>query len=189
MCPAGAADGAASMRKTLSIMKKGVILSLLLTSVLVCGCDFFRTLAGRPTSGEIEEKRAAVERLERAKEQARLDSVRVAEKAAADSLSAVALVDSLGVKMLPLSGLGGAEGGMASAYVIVVGSFRNVGNAEGMAARVSEAGYAASVMKFESGMFSVVVKPCSRLADAVASYVKVKSEKFCPEDAWILCNE
>lgn len=189
MCPAGAADGAASMRKTLSIMKKGVILSLLLTSVLVCGCDFFRTLAGRPTSGEIEEKRAAVERLERAKEQARLDSVRVAEKAAADSLSAVALVDSLGVKMLPLSGLGGADGGMASAYVIVVGSFRNVGNAEGMAARVSEAGYAASVMKFESGMFSVVVKPCSRLADAVASYVKVKSEKFCPEDAWILCNE
>lgn len=170
-------------------MKKGVVLSLLLTSVLVCGCDFFRTLAGRPTSGEIEEKRAAVERLERAKEQARLDSLRAAEKAVTDSLAAVARVDSLGMKVLSLSELGGAEGGMASEYLIVVGSFRNVRNAEGMASEVSGAGYAASVMKFESGMFSVVVEPCSRLADAVASYLKVKSEKFCPEDAWILCNK
>lgn len=185
MCAAGARDGV----KTLSVMKKSVILSLLSAAVLVCGCDFFRTLAGRPTGGEIEEKRAAIGRVEREAEQARLDSVRAAEKAAADSLAAAALADSLGMKVLSLSELGGAEGGMASGYVIVVGSFRDGRNAEGMAARVSETGYAASVMKFANGMSAVVVEPCSRLADVVESYLKVKSEKFCPEDAWILCNE
>ena len=38
-------------------MKKTILLLLSLATVLVSGCDFMRTLAGRPTSAELEVKR------------------------------------------------------------------------------------------------------------------------------------
>ena len=75
-----------------------------------------------------------------------------------------------------------------SNYSVVVGSFKSVANAERMAAKVADEGYASSVLRFSNGMAAVAVEPRTKIADAVRVYEKVKSEKFCPDDAWILSN-
>lgn len=169
-------------------MNRTAIVSLAVVCMSVCGCDFLRGLAGRPSGEEIERKRAAIELSLREKEQARLDSLRAAERVEADSLAALSRLDELGMKMMRLSELGGAEGGMPSGYALVVGSFKSEKNARGMALAVSDAGYPAEVLKFRNGMSAVTVAPCSRLADMAAACGKVKLEKFCPEDAWVLSN-
>ena len=56
-------------------MKGKVLISLALCSVMLSGCDFFRGLAGRPLSSEIEAKREKIELALREKEQRRLDSL------------------------------------------------------------------------------------------------------------------
>lgn len=169
-------------------MKKTAIVALIFTAAIVCGCDFFRSLAGRPTSAEIDGKRTAIELAEREREQTRLDSIRVAEKIVSDSLSAVSRIDSLGVAVISLSDLGGAEQMIPAGYVIVVGSFKSAGNADRMAQSVTSAGYSPLVLTFRNGMAAVAVEPCHRISDAVAAYEKVGNEKFCPKDAWILRN-
>ena len=43
-------------------MKRSVILILACAALLLSGCDFVRTLAGRPTSDDLEVKRSHIER-------------------------------------------------------------------------------------------------------------------------------
>ncbi len=172
-------------------MKRTALFALTVFALLACGCDFFRGLAGRPTSAEINEKRAAIEAVKAeaaAREQVRRDSLRVIEKAAADSVTALSRLEASGVKLIPVSEIGTVYGDMCAGYSIVVGSFKSVANAERMAANVRDSGYSASVLRFSNGMAAVAVEPRTKIADAVAAYEKVKSEKFCPKDAWILCN-
>lgn len=172
-------------------MKRTAIFALTAATLLVCGCDFFRGLAGRPTSAEIAEKRVAVEAVKAeaaAREQARLDSLRIVEEAAADSLAALSKLETLNVKVLAVSEIGAVYGDLGKGYSVVVGSFKSVANAERMAAKVADEGYASSVLRFSNGMAAVVVEPRTKIADAVRAYEKVKSEKFCPDDAWILSN-
>ena len=172
-------------------MKRTAIFALTAATLLVCGCDFFRGLAGRPTSAEIAEKRVAIEAVEAeaaAREQARLDSLRIVEEAAADSLAALSKLETLNAKVLAVSEIGAVYGDLCQGYSIIVGSFKSVSNAGRMAAKVADEGYASSVLRFSNGMAAVAVEPRTKIADAVRVYEKVKSEKFCPDDAWILSN-
>ena len=60
-------------------MRKAItIVAFMVTACLLSGCDFFRVLAGRPTSREIEEKRKAILLLDAAEPQA--DTVQLAEE-------------------------------------------------------------------------------------------------------------
>ena len=58
-------------------MKKLMLLVLMVSMTVVTGCDFFRKLAGRPTSEDIEQKRIEIMRAQEAAHQARLDSIKV----------------------------------------------------------------------------------------------------------------
>ena len=79
-------------------MKKTALLLLFAAAMLVTGCDFFRSLAGRPTSEMIAAKRdslAEAARLEAeeqarlaAAEQQRLAAIAAAEQFSRDSLAA-----------------------------------------------------------------------------------------------------
>ena len=60
-------------------MKKILAISALAALCLLTGCDFFRTLAGRPTSADIAAKRALIERTEQ-QEAARRDSIQRVEQ-------------------------------------------------------------------------------------------------------------
>ena len=170
-------------------MKRTAIIALILAALPLCGCDFLRGLAGRPVSADINGRRAAIALAEKEREQARADSLRAAEKIVGDSLAALSRIDSLGIAVISLSNLGGSESVMSAGYAVVVGSFRSASNAAGMAGKVSRAGYPSEVLAFGNGMSSVIVEPCGRLSDAVVAYMKVRNEKFCPKDAWILKND
>ena len=77
-------------------MRKYIIL-LALCAATFQGCDFVRTLAGRPTAAKLEEIRQEQMRQEEARHQARIDSMKRVQAAMADSLAALEahLIDSI----------------------------------------------------------------------------------------------
>lgn len=168
-------------------MKRTVLITLLLCSIVLSGCDFFRALAGRPLSAEIEAKREIIERQLREKEQRRLDSLSTVRRIEADSLAALSRLSELSAVILDAQSLGGLVREGVPGYCIVVGSFKNDSNAEKLAARIGE-DFGASVKAFNNGMFAVTVCDCFSLKRLAESYEMVLNEKFCPSDVWILKN-
>ena len=160
---------------------------LLLCSLVLSGCDFFRALAGRPLSAEIEAKREMIERQLHEKEQRRLDSLNTVRRIEADSLASLSRLAELSAVILEAQSLGGLVEETAPGYSIVVGSFKNDSNAEKLAARIGE-DFGASVKAFNNGMFAVTVCNCFSIKRLAESYDMVLNEKFCPSDVWILKN-
>ena len=92
-------------------MKKTAILLILTLALTVTGCDFFRRVAGRPVSADIENKRVAILKAEEAALQAYLDSVKmVREKVVSDSLAALDSLKAYGTMMNGPAVLGGLTG-------------------------------------------------------------------------------
>lgn len=174
------------------IMKKIHILCALAVMMTVSGCDFLRMLAGRPTSEEIEERRLEILRAEEAELQARLDSLRNVEiKMHMDSLNALDSIRQLGGSILNPARLGGLFATKLEArYYIILGSFRTRSNAEALFNVAKEAGYNPALINFgKGGLIAVGVSPVNKLPDALDALSKVRNEKFCPQDVWILVNE
>lgn len=179
-------------------MRKAIIIAALAASVcLLGGCDFFRQLAGRPTSQEIAAKRVLIEQAETAARQ-REDSLKAAEALAreqrrqhiADSL---ALVDSLrrstGRVVISSKRVDAAGTQLAYRYYVMIGAFSSPDNASRQAAKAESAGYPATKIPFKNGFIAVGICPTNSLTEAYASLKKVSRESFCPADAWIINNE
>ena len=171
-------------------MKKILLITALAAAVcLLGGCDFFRSLAGRPTSRDI---RAKQERIEQAAQlhQQRLDSLKQVQKQISDSL---AILDSLkAAKESLISTRQLASGGkydIPYRYYVMIGSFSSQDNATRQAARAQEAGYPATLIPFRNGFTAVGCCPSNNLTEVYASLRKLREEPFCPADAWILNNE
>lgn len=177
-------------------MRKTFALLALASLFVLTGCDFFRTLAGRPTSADIEIRKLAVLRAEQALHQARVDSLKREEQLLRDSLAildSLAALDSIrqnGGSILNPSAMGGLYATKLEArYHVIVGSFRKRSYAEGMLAKASERGYSPMLISFRSGLMAVGVCPCNTLVEASEAMIKVRKESFCPSDVWILLNE
>lgn len=177
-------------------MKRSVILAFALSAVLLSGCDFVRSLAGRPTSGELEEKRIAIERLQAEERyRAQLDSLEKVRKRMADSLAALEehLLDSLSQAkgtLLNPSKLGGLYTTKLDArYYIIVGAFRTRSYAERKLTKCNEAGYTATIISFRNGLLAVGVCPSDSLNETVRKLRELRGNGICPEDGWILVNE
>lgn len=173
-------------------MRKTILIAAMAIILLAAGCDSFRRLAGRPTTVEIAAKRAAIvaeeERLE-AVRQARRDSIERESRRAADSL---AVLDSLGQKRFTMYGAS-SKGGLlnasaASRYYVILGSFMDKGNAEYLRRKAEAAGYDSLLLPFRNGFTAVAVSPSDSLAGIFRNLKKVKQEKFCPDDVWVLDN-
>lgn len=166
----------------------GILLAALGLTMLQ-GCDFFRKLAGRPTSDEIAAKREVILR-EEAAHQARMDSLSRVEKAKADSL---ALLDSLrnaGEMFLSVSSLRRANTvKLNKRYYIIVGAFSNADNASWLASKIENAGYEVAKIPYGNGFTAVGVAGTDALAHLWENLRKVRSESFCPKDVWILVND
>lgn len=172
------------------------LLVLLLLACLVSGCDFFRTLAGRPTSREISRRRAVIERAEARRialadslEQARKDSIALVRKAEADSLHAIDTLTLIGkyhkasaYRNIPTSRL-------RSRYAVVVGVFSNDANAQRMLSKYAKEGIDGYVLQYRSSLRAAVVSPCNKVADALAAYRKVRQLPFSSSQTWIIVNE
>ncbi len=182
-------------------MKKTLIFLVLAALVFCTGCDAFRKLAGRPVSEDIEAKRTEIERIKEAEHARIMDSLARVERAVADSLAIVDSIEREKEKsvLAQLSGsysalkpaaLGGlSETQLESRYYIIVGAFSNKSNAEKMLGQVEEAGYPAAIISFKNGYNAVGVCPAEKLDEVLESFEKLRSEKFCPDDAWILVGE
>lgn len=171
-------------------MKRILLLALLALSIpSVSSCDFFRKLADRPTSAEIEAKRKYIEAAETA-HQKRLDSLKLAQKQASDSLAVLDSLKKTHSNLVSSAKMGGAAlSRLDKRYCIVVGSFADRNNAEKMAARVSEAGYEPVVLAYNNGFTAVGVCPSNTLTEVFDKLKEVRTQKFCPADAWVLVNE
>ncbi len=155
----------------------------------LCGCDFMRKLAGRPTSADIEAKRALIES-EEAGHRARMDSLRTMEKAMADSLNLIDSILALRSNVIPSGSLQGLRtAGLAHRYYIVVGAFSVEGNTAKLISKAEAAGYKCVKIPFSNGFTAVGICGTDNLREAFASLRKVRVEKFCPTDAWVLVND
>ena len=175
-------------------MKRSLIIALALVTV-VSSCDFIRTLAGRPTSEELEQMRLQRMAAAEARHQATLDSMERAQKHMADSLEALEkyLLDSLtqakGTVLNPskLGGLYTTE--LETKYCIVVGAFRNRYYAERKLKECNEAGYTATIISFRNGLLAVAVCPSNSLSQTLQTLKQLRGKGICPPDSWILINE
>lgn len=170
-----------------------VFSAFMLTALLCCGCDFFRSLAGRPTSSDIEAMRVELVRREAA-EAARLDSLERVRFEAAEAARIAAATDSLnamkGYLRTPsrFSGFSSATVA-ASKYYIVLGSFLDRANAENYCKRLESEGYPAEALGFRNGFTAVGACPTDDPSEVLASLRRLRAESFCPKDVWILLNE
>lgn len=172
-------------------MKKSIILLMIVVLPLATGCDFFRALAGRPTSKDIDAKRVEIMKSEEAALQARLDSIRTAEeKVVSDSIAALDSIAAQGIIMAGESRLGGLKGdGTGHRYHIIVGAFRDRDNAQKLAAKAADGGFEAVLLDCRGGMIAVGLCPSDRIAETYDALTILRHKPFCPKDSWILVSE
>ena len=155
------------MRRILPI----VVLSLSV-ALLATGCDFFRSLAGRPTSRDIASMREDILR-HRADSVARADSIRIAAET-------VAAEESQEPEQAPA-----AKPGKKRFYVIM-GAFSNEANAQRCASALKERGYETEFFGFTEGRTAVGIGGTDDPQEAKTFFDEIRRQDFCPAGVWIL---
>ena len=190
------------MRKAITIAAFAVIVCLL------GGCDFFRVLAGRPTSREIEAKRMLILGQDTLSQQAATDPARpvldlLPGEDTADGTQTTPQTEQVKVPKTeptppaPPANLGNTKISTRSSatftqnrpeyrYYVMIGTFSTRENAVKLASRVEAAGYTTALIPFRSGLTAVGVCPSDDLGVVCNALEKLRSESFCPKDAWIL---
>lgn len=154
------------------------------------GCDFFRTLAGRPTSEDIEQMRVEKLRIEEERLQASLLALQAERQAVQDSIEALKLLRQQEGTVLNPASLGGLFATRLEAkYCVIIGAFKQRSNAERLHKTVSDKGYAPLLISIRNGLIAVGVFPVDSLKEAMQGVRKISEESFCPDDVWILANE
>lgn len=170
-------------------MKKIVLLLFVAGILVLTGCDAFRSLAGKPTSSEIQVKKAVIDSLNNA-HLARLDSLRRIEKALADSIAVLDSLKQSGGTILNPSSMGGLfTTKLDYRYYVVIGAFTQRSYAERLLTKARDAGYIATLISFRNGYNAVGLSQTDHLEKAFSALKQIKEEPFCPSDVWILVNE
>ena len=171
-------------------MRKIMMLLIGVSLFAVTGCDFFRQLAGRPTSEEIEAMRVEKLRIEEERLQADLLKLQQEKQAVEDSIEALKLLRQQEGTLLNPASLGGLFATKLEArYCVIIGAFSQRSNAERLHKTVSDKGYAPLLISIRNGLIAVGVCPVNSLQEAMQAVRKVREESFCPDDVWILANE
>ena len=175
-----------------------VNISLVFVALIVLsGCDFFRVLAGRPTSAEIEELRVEIQRVEAEALKARLDSLeRVRVQRSRDSLArldSLAVVDSIVSKAGPIQTpekyKGLIAGDVKARFYVIVGAFKSPTNAEAFRNMVIKRGYEADRFSFQNGLHAIGVCPSDHISGIHKSLKDVSSDRFFPKGVWVIAFE
>lgn len=189
-------------------MKHGLQSILLLVSLalLVSGCDFFRVLAGRPTSDELaalviakgEEKAAAEAAARKAETPAAPDTLAFADTAVsarnpAEAQASVAAQTPAAPAAQSATAPAPAPEKPAPSrilslkYYIVVGTFSSDENARKLISKAEANGFPAAVFPFR-GMSGVAVCGTDSREEIKASLVKVRGSGIFPKESWIFVN-
>lgn len=147
-------------------MRTFKILSILLAcSMLLSGCDFFRSMLGKPTSEEINQIRMEKE----AAAAAWRDSL-ARVKAAGDSLA-----QAVQTTNTPLD----------AKYYVMMGCFKIHDNAVNFKSFLERKGYTVYVFDFKNGYEAIAIYGSDDYADAYRVMDKTMETGFCPYDIWI----
>ena len=177
---------------------KGLTLSVVIISAfLLTGCDFFRTLAGRPTSKDIDAKQLTALLAEKAELEAANKSLEAKYEmisnelqAFKDSLNALDSISQYGGTVLNPTTLGGLFSTKLEArYYVIVGAFKYRSNAEALLKTAQKSGYKPALISFRNGRMAVGLCPSNNIKEAFEGLKMVKQESFCPSDVWVLRNE
>lgn len=178
-------------------MKRISLLLVIISAFLLTGCDFFRTLAGRPTSKDIEAKQVSVLLAEKAELMAANESLEAKYNKVLnelhfvkDSLNALDSISQYGGTVLNPTTLGGLFSTKLEArYYVIVGAFKYRSNAETLFKTAQKKGYKPALISFRNGRMAVGLCPSNNIKEAFEGLKKVKQETFCPSDVWVLRNE
>lgn len=174
-----------------------MLLAFVLLLQLAAGCDFLRTVAGRPTSAALAEKREAIaareaaEQAALARERAVRDSIAAVERYRADSAAAEVFFREEKVSRIHAGSLPGIRPEeIPFRYCVVLAGFSQPENATHFSEQLKAAGYEPVVMKYTRGRSTLVgIGATDDLGAVRASYEKVRQEPFCPRDAWIFIKD
>lgn len=146
-----------------------LIVTLMAAVMLFTGCDFFRSIVGKPTSKDIERmKQETLEQARRQREQDSIEKVKALELEQAKAEAAKDILDE-----------------SAGRYHVILGSFKVDGNAEKMYALLEKNGYTPKVIRFNNGFEVVSVAAYDNYREALKAMYDIMEYPFCPEDVWI----
>ena len=170
------------------------ILSMIVLMPCIQSCDFFRKIAGCPTSDYIEAKAARLEAEKKGleKDPAPQDSVQMVEEVLPETVSTpvpeAADASAAAPSAAKRSSLidDASKQAVGADYCIIVGSFGNRDNAVKLASRIREAGYPVVLIPMTNGLTAVGTCPANSFDEVCSSLAKLLNESFCPKDSWIL---
>ena len=147
-----------------------VIVLVLSVAFMATGCDFFRVLAGRPTSKDIEAKRELI--------------LRSSEQPVSTG-QAEAKPDTV-ARERPNSPQTVSKPGEKKRFYVIMGAFSSRENAERYADRIKGFGYEPEFFGFTEGRTAVGIGGTDDQEEAKAFMKELKGQDFCPEGVWIL---
>lgn len=179
-------------------MKKLIqtVLILIPVALAATGCDFFRKLAGRPTSDQIaamaeairlEESARIADSLRKALAEPQEDSVATSPAPAtpaAQAASTPTASSPVTAATTPAAAAPAPAGDLKRFYVVMA-SFGNSANANKYASILEAKGYPATILK--RGSYQVVAV-CGTDDEAAIkqSFDEIRRQDFCPQGVWII---
>ncbi len=153
----------------------------------ITSCDFFRKVAGRPTSDIIAYKSMA---LEQRRQQIRdsLDMVAALEKSRRDSLAVVGEINALGVKLSDVFYFGDPIDGLQYKYHLVMGVYRTNKMAQQQIDALAASGYQTYTLLFKGGVQAVVLERSDDISVIASTLKRAKASGVCPKDVWVHVN-
>ena len=176
-------------------MKKLIqtVLILIPVALAATGCDFFRKLAGRPTSDQIaamaeairlEESARIADSLRKALAEPQEDSAAIAPAPATQAASTPTASSPVTATTAPAAAAPAPAGDLKRFYVVMA-SFGNSANANKYASILEAKGYPATILK--RGSYQVVAV-CGTDDEAAIkqSFDEIRRQDFCPQGVWII---
>lgn len=165
------------------------IIAFMLLMLSLTGCDFLRTLAGRPTSADLAVHAERIARHEEGlrREQAVKDSLATVQKALEAKEAAAASIGNLGYIVQvsdQVKSLNGIR--LEHEYGLMIGTYHNVDNAVKLAESIREQGFPTDVIRFFSGAVAIATCATDDPVEFIQYMEKVKGQSFCRPDAWII---
>ena len=172
------------MRKVLQIA-----VVLLSVAMMASGCDFFRMLAGRPTSKDIEVKREKILRSyqEGSPVNPGMTEGKPGMTEEKPGMTQEASLPAVTGNPEPAA----AEQGEArriekKRYYVIMGAFSSKDNAVKYAERIKAYGYEPEFFGFTEGRTAVGIGGTDDPEEVKAFMKELKGQDFCPEGVWIL---
>ncbi len=181
---------------------------LALVLFALSSCDLIRSIAGRPTSEQLNRKEESARIAENLQAGGVSQAKSLTENEAAEEDPQVESArESLAVKdpedkavqpdtlpktlySLKVGALGQRVSGLQYRYYVLIGTFTNKAYAREQVRKATQAGYEPQTIAFSQGRRTAVAAcGTDSLSVAVAGLEKVRKEAFCPADAYILIAE